>query len=40
MYNPSMLWPCRVCGRKFNPDSIGKHKADYNWLFQKKQKEL
>lgn len=32
--------PCRVCGRKFNPDSIGKHEANCKQVFQKKRKEF
>lgn len=29
-----------MCGRKFNPDSIGKHEANCNKVFQKKRKEF
>ena len=39
-YDPSELRPCRVCGRKFNPDSINKHEAHCKQVFQKKRKEL
>ena len=37
-YDPSELRPCRVCGRKFNPDSINKHEAHCKQVFQKKRK--
>ena len=39
-YDPSELRPCRVCGRKFNPDSINKHQAHCKQVFQKKRKEF
>lgn len=39
-YDPSELRPCRVCGRKFNPDSINKHEAHCKQVFQKKRKEF
>lgn len=39
-YDPSQLRPCRVCGRKFNPDSIQKHEANCKQVFQKKRKEF
>ena len=40
-YNPSELVECREgCGRKFNPDSIAKHEAVCQQVFQKKRKEF
>lgn len=37
-YNPADLKECDTCGRKFNPDSIAKHRKVCKKVFVQKRK--